>query len=524
MVAGRYRIIRLVGEGGMGAVFEALQVAVDRRVALKVLRPDADENAQTAARFHQEMRATGRIEHPNTIRLYDFGETEQGELFLAMEFLPGISLREAMAQQAAMPPRRAVRIALQIAHGVGAGHQLGIVHRDLKPDNVMLLNHFGEPDFVKVLDFGIARSLDDRERPNLTRKGAIIGTPAYMSPEQATGKPVDARTDLYAIGIMLYEMLTGDVPFRGDSTVGVLVAQANQPPPPIEERAPAIEPALARVVMQLLAKNPDDRFADARTLAAALTRAVPMGEPAAAGDLARAVPATLVIPTGAPATSVLPALPVTTPPPKADTTATAAAAEIVVETDQELTPAPGREEFKKREPRPPRIGRGFWLTLLLTMLPLSITLFAMRPLLSQSAQTGFLSRLPFVPDLFLDTWTARQTLHCDRNQELRIRGVTATLPGRTGVRALDNCTVTLEHCSIEAATAIEASDNARVYVIGGHVTGTVAALRADGNARIDVQDAEITGPIDKHGQNARITGIEVPRPTARPANPSVRRP
>ncbi|HEY0195485.1 MAG TPA: serine/threonine-protein kinase, partial [Kofleriaceae bacterium] len=201
VAGGKYQIVRALGSGGMGAVYQALQPAMNRMVALKLIRPEIGLRPEHVARFQREMMVTARIEHPNTIRLYDVGE-DGGQLYLVMELLPGEALGRVLDRTGPLALPRIVRIGRQVANALGAVHAHGVVHRDLKPDNVMLLDAYGERDFVKVLDFGIAKSLD--EDAQLTATGKPIGTPAYMSPEQAMGRPVDHRTDLYAFGVMLY--------------------------------------------------------------------------------------------------------------------------------------------------------------------------------------------------------------------------------------------------------------------------------------------------------------------------------
>jgi eukaryotic-like serine/threonine-protein kinase len=275
---GRYEVVRLLGKGGMGTVYLARQTALDRDVALKViavqesgLPPDA------VARFEQEMRATARVEHPNTVRLYDSGPAGHG-LYLAMEYLPGRTLREVLDADGRLPAARAIRIATQIARALTAAHRQRIVHRDLKPENIMLLDQFGQPDFVKVLDFGIARFLDAQTAP-LTGTGAVIGTPAYMSPEQAQGRPVDETTDLYALGVILYEMLCGRAPLVRGTALSTLMAQVNDQPVPLAELAPATPPGLAALVMSLLEKASEARPASAESVATALAEMA--GEPTA---------------------------------------------------------------------------------------------------------------------------------------------------------------------------------------------------------------------------------------------------
>ncbi|HEX6241706.1 MAG TPA: serine/threonine-protein kinase, partial [Polyangiales bacterium] len=205
---GRFDVIEKLGEGAMGQVYRARQVAVGRMVALKLIHVDAVRSTETAARFQREMKLTARIEHANTVRVYDFG-TWQGQLYLAMELLRGKTLRDELATAGRFPLARIVHIARQVLRALAAAHSEGIVHRDLKPENIMLLDQYGERDLVKVLDFGIAKSFDEPEEVRMTGAGAIIGTPAYMSPEQAMGQRVDPRSDLYSLGIMLFEMASG---------------------------------------------------------------------------------------------------------------------------------------------------------------------------------------------------------------------------------------------------------------------------------------------------------------------------
>jgi serine/threonine-protein kinase len=283
IAGGKYQIVRMLGEGGMGAVYQARQTAMNRMVALKLIRPEVVTRPDAVARFHKEMMVTARIEHPHTIRVYDFGE-DDGQLYLVMELLTGTTLRRALEVAGRLDPARIVRIGKQVASALGAIHAHGIVHRDLKPDNVMLLDSVGEPDFVKVLDFGIAKSLD--EDVQLTATGRPIGTPAYMAPEQAMGKQIDHRTDLYALGVMLYRMASGRLPFDAPTLSSMLIAHALEPPVPLLELAPDLSPALAGLVMRLLEKDPAARPATAADVAARLDRGLDdIGSlPTVAGD------------------------------------------------------------------------------------------------------------------------------------------------------------------------------------------------------------------------------------------------
>jgi serine/threonine-protein kinase len=263
---GRYEIVRQIGQGGMGSVYLARQTAMDRQVALKLIT--AAQSAEAVARFQREMKLTAKIEHPNTIRVYDFGEID-GQLYLTMELLRGRSLREELDAAGRLPLERIVRIASQITRALQAAHGEGVVHRDLKPDNVMLNEQYGERDIVKVLDFGVAKSIQDGQT-SMTATGAVVGTPIYLSPEQAMGKPIDPRSDLYSLGIMLYEMACGRVPFTAPSVTGLLLAHVTEPPAPLAQVAPDVHPGLAMLVDELLRKDPAGRPASAHHVEARL--------------------------------------------------------------------------------------------------------------------------------------------------------------------------------------------------------------------------------------------------------------
>ena len=257
IIAERYRVQKLLGEGGMGAVYRAEHIHMRKIVALKVLHAEMTTVDEVVKRFEREAVAAGRIEHPNVAAATDFGRLDDGSFFLVLEYAAGKDLRE-LVSAGALTPSRCVHIARQVAGALGAAHALTIVHRDLKPDNVMLIERDGDPDFVKVLDFGIAKvTLGDlKDQPALTRLGAVFGTPDYMSPEQALGQPVDHRSDLYALGILMFEMLTGHTPFEADDPTMTLAQQITAPPPPLPESVP--EP-LAKLVQSLLAKDVEGR-------------------------------------------------------------------------------------------------------------------------------------------------------------------------------------------------------------------------------------------------------------------------
>jgi tRNA A-37 threonylcarbamoyl transferase component Bud32 len=268
VVAGRYRVERLLGTGGMGAVYRAEHVHMRKTVALKVLHRELASVNEVVARFEREAIAAARIEHPNVVAASDFGKLEDGSFYLALEYVDGKSLRELVAK-GPLPTERVVEIARQTALALSAAHGAEIIHRDLKPDNVMLLPEPDGTSRVKVLDFGIARVAlpNAPDATHLTRVGVVMGTVAYMSPEQATGQAVDGRTDLYSLGVMMYEMIAGRQPFEAELASQVLARQLVEPPPPLPSSTP---PALALLVLDLLAKAPADRPASARVVLARL--------------------------------------------------------------------------------------------------------------------------------------------------------------------------------------------------------------------------------------------------------------
>jgi serine/threonine-protein kinase len=278
LIAERYRVEKLLGEGGMGAVYRAEHIHMRKIVALKVLHAEMSNVPEVVARFEREAVAAGRIAHPNVAAATDFGRLEDGSFFLVLEYAAGRDLRGLLNATGALPPDRCVHIARQVAEALGAAHTLSIVHRDLKPDNVMLIERDGDADFVKVLDFGIAKvTLGDlSDQPALTRMGAVFGTPDYMSPEQALGQTVDHRSDLYALGILMFEMLTGHTPFDHDDPTMVLAQQITAPPPPLPEHVP---PALSALVLSLLAKDVQKRPQSATDVVQALEGCASGGDP-----------------------------------------------------------------------------------------------------------------------------------------------------------------------------------------------------------------------------------------------------
>jgi len=267
LVAGKYRIVKQLGEGGMGCVYLAEQQlgSTARKVALKTLHKHLSHDPAIKARFDREAGTVAALEHPNTIQVYDFGSMEDGTLYLVMEFVQGRSVADILEKDGAMPPARVENIMRQVCGSLEEAHGHGIVHRDLKPDNVVLCERAGTKDWVEVLDFGIAKrsSEHDPNEAKLTQQGMVLGTPPYMSPEQFTGQPVDSRSDIYALGIMAYEMLVGKYPFEANTAWEWASKHMTESPRPIETQALGtnVPERMRSAITRALAKNKDERFA-----------------------------------------------------------------------------------------------------------------------------------------------------------------------------------------------------------------------------------------------------------------------
>ncbi|HVI02442.1 MAG TPA: serine/threonine-protein kinase [Enhygromyxa sp.] len=275
-VIGQYVIVDKLGEGGMGEVYLADQPAIGRQVAIKIVHPqtrerDHDEHVE---RFRNEAKAAASLESPHIVQIFNWGELEDGTLFMAMEYLPGRTLAQLLEERGALEPELAVAVAEQICAALGEAHAAGIVHRDLKPSNIMLIERGEQSNFAKVLDFGVAKL----EGSDITRSGAMFGTPQYMSPEQLRGDGLDGRSDLYSLGVMLYEMLAGKLPFSSPTAVGFVTAHLHEQPPPLPTQVPR---ALAEVVMILLAKHAHERPANAAAVVSELRAALGGRSPAA---------------------------------------------------------------------------------------------------------------------------------------------------------------------------------------------------------------------------------------------------
>ncbi|MGZ3429449.1 MAG: serine/threonine-protein kinase, partial [Polyangia bacterium] len=260
---GNYQVLQKIGAGAMGNVFLAHHPVIGKRVALKVIHPELATNEEMLSRFFNEARAVTQIGHENIVDVQDFGQTPDGDSFIVMELLEGASLGDRLKQEGTLSVPRATHITLQLADGLAAAHARGIIHRDLKPDNIFLIQRGGDPDFVKILDFGLAKlSGPSQAMSHQTKTGSLLGTPHYMAPEQAENvKKVDNRADVYSLGCILFQMLTGRVPFPGEGFGEVLVRHVREPPPLPSRLNPAVPPALEKIVLHALAKKPEFRFA-----------------------------------------------------------------------------------------------------------------------------------------------------------------------------------------------------------------------------------------------------------------------
>jgi serine/threonine-protein kinase len=274
VVAGKFRIDEVIGQGGMGRVYRATQLALDKTVAIKLLHASCSEDEVKVQRFHREARASSRLTHPNTIQVIDFGQDDDGTLFMAMEFVRGKTGMSLLRSAFPLDEKRVARILQQVCHALAQAHDRGLVHRDLKLDNIMIDDRPGRDDFVKVLDFGIAKLLhpEGKDARTLTSKGFVCGTPDYMAPEQVVNEPVDHRTDIYALGIVMYQLVTGQLPFKGHNVVEVAAQQVATPPRPPQQVAPhlPISDEMQNIILTCLQKNPAQRFQSTRALAHAL--------------------------------------------------------------------------------------------------------------------------------------------------------------------------------------------------------------------------------------------------------------
>ncbi len=272
VLGGRYRLTKKLGEGGMGEVYAGSHVHIDKSFAIKLLRPEIVSNKEAVKRFYQEAQSSSSIKHRNIIAIEDFGELPDGRIYMCMELLDGAALNDLIVQPQTV--ERLLNILIQTGHGLAAAHAKNIVHRDMKPENIYVTVGPNREDIPKILDFGIAKVSGNDGQNNLTRTGTIFGTPFYMAPEQALGNPVDARTDIYAMGVIMYEVFSGSLPFQGESFMGILTQHITTEAEPVHLRAAkagrSLPPGLAEIVMCCLRKDPKERFSTMDELVNAL--------------------------------------------------------------------------------------------------------------------------------------------------------------------------------------------------------------------------------------------------------------
>jgi serine/threonine-protein kinase len=272
---GQFQILQKIGSGGMGSVYKALQPAMNRMVAVKILHPKLANRKDLVSRFRREARAMSHLTHPNTVKVLLYGELEDGSLYIVMEFLEGKNLNQTVRAEGPMPVERGLPVLIQVCHALEEAHRQGIVHRDLKPENIFLSQQGGIKDFAKVLDFGLAKVTEREMRPGsiiLTQEGMVFGTPEFMSPEQAQGKTLTASSDIYSLAVILYEVLTGKLPFDAKNPMEYIQLHVTAQPKPIDERVPGktFPPLLWTVLSKAMAKKPEDRFGSAAEFAHAL--------------------------------------------------------------------------------------------------------------------------------------------------------------------------------------------------------------------------------------------------------------
>ncbi len=284
ILGGQYQVLEKIGTGGMGSVYKASQPSMNRMVAIKILHPKLAGRKDLTSRFRREARAMSQLTHPNTVKVFAFGELEEdGSLYIVMEMLEGKNLNQIVRREGPLPPERAIPIMVQVCGALQEAHDIGIVHRDLKPENIFLARQGGITDFPKVLDFGLAKVTERQMQPGsiiLTQEGMVFGTPEFMSPEQAQGRTLDARSDIYSLAVILYELLTGKLPFTARTPMEYIQKHVTEPVLPFAERAPdrKFPKGLEEAIGRALAKRPEDRYQTAADFAEAIR---PFGGPAA---------------------------------------------------------------------------------------------------------------------------------------------------------------------------------------------------------------------------------------------------
>lgn len=281
VLGGQFRILQKIGSGGMGSVYKSLQPSMNRLVAVKILHPKLTNRKDLVSRFRREASAMSHLAHPNTVKVFNYGELEDGSLYIAMEFLAGRSLHQTVRKEGPLSYERALPILIQVCGALEEAHRKGIIHRDLKPENIFLCTDpAGFGDYAKVLDFGLAKVTEREMKPGslvLTQEGMVFGTPEFMSPEQAQGKTLDARSDIYSLAVILYETLTGKLPFQAKTPMEYIQHHVGSVPVDLNERVPGLTfpPQLAVIINKALQKNPDARFQSAAEFGAALQQLLP---------------------------------------------------------------------------------------------------------------------------------------------------------------------------------------------------------------------------------------------------------
>jgi eukaryotic-like serine/threonine-protein kinase len=275
LLSGQFQILQKIGSGGMGSVYKAAQPAMNRMVAVKILHPKLANRKDLVSRFRREARAMSHLTHPNTVKVLLYGELDDGSLYIVMEYLEGKNLNQAVRKEGPLPIERAIPVLIQVCGALQEAHLQGIVHRDLKPENIFLSTNGGLKDYPKVLDFGLAKVTERELRPGsimLTQEGMVFGTPEFMSPEQAQGKVLDARSDIYSLATILYEVLTGKLPFDARTPMEYIQLHVTKPPISLDDRVPGkrFPAGLADVLARALEKKPENRFASAAEFAVAL--------------------------------------------------------------------------------------------------------------------------------------------------------------------------------------------------------------------------------------------------------------
>ncbi len=275
IIAERYHVMKKLGEGGMGQVYLAEHVKMGRKSAVKVMNPGMVNDADAISRFNREAANASRINHPNVAGIYDFGETADGLIYLAMEFIEGESLTSIIEREGALKPDRAARIIKQTGDGLAVAHDMGIVHRDLKPDNIMIAKGRQGTDLVKVVDFGIAKAAG-AENQKVTKTGLVVGTPEYMSPEQLAGDKLDHRSDIYSLGLVAFNVMTGTLPFQAESAQESMIMRLTDDPATLQQVKPDINwsPEVQRVIRKALERRREDRYESAATFGSELAEAV----------------------------------------------------------------------------------------------------------------------------------------------------------------------------------------------------------------------------------------------------------